>query len=84
MVRPLKYKTEEERTAYLETRKQDRHKPRVQLGDRHKPRVRPGDRHKEGYQSPTRLEKFSHSEFVAWDGEGFDIQKPDDTTTQPR
>lgn len=78
MGRPLKY-TGEEREAYLASRKQDRHKPRT--GDRHRddyqrPTVRTGDRHREGYQAPKRLDKFSRSAFIAWDGEALDIIRP--------
>ncbi len=72
MARPLKYKTDEERAAYQASRKKDRHK----VSERHTEK-RTGDRHRDGYVQPKRLDKFAHSPFVAWDGEGLDIVRPD-------
>src|SRR5690348_12241158 len=63
MVRPLKYVSREDRAAYDQARKKDRHRIKT-------------CRNKPDYIRPDRLDKFSHSEFVAWDGEGLNVVLP--------
>lgn len=71
MGRPPKYNTPEERAAYLEARRKDRHK----VSERHTTK-RTGDRHKKGYVPPKRVDMFSHSAFLTWDGEALGIVRP--------